>query len=388
MALTKKRTKVQSKVTEYGEIDLKSLVKALALVKPSVVDGQNFLPILSHYCFKDGFVFGYDDVLSIAASYGSSYLDGLSIPTTVVDAFKASSSAMLKVDQSSDDGILELKLGRARIKFAPILEEGFLFIPPPVVVPKIKASILVQIPLSEKLMSGINLCLSNLTAESYITNQKGILVIVKGSTVCLYSTDNITVSKYVVKYKTRVAEDAMFLIPRKSCIALAQVIGSDASGAILHMYKKALWCTPGDNLSVYSKLIPLEGVHDPEATVFSKYEVLDKDFLGRSFVRKLSSVLDRAIALLKGSKQFAQDVRIQHKEDKIVVSLTDNVEGAMFSGKFSESIKVSSAVGTFDFKFNAPVLKRACELCSDVAMSGTGVFVFTAEDFKHIVSSS
>lgn len=387
--------------TDSDVIDIKVLVGAMKAVKSSVMSEQKFLPILSSYCFYKGQVFGHDDIFSFTSPYGSNILDNLALPSFILGILKTVKGNNLRITRGVGN---TLRMEALRFKLdVPFLDRSsFIFIPPTISqTSKRNRFKSFSLTLNEDFIKGLSMCLKNVIFDVVVPNTQGVsLRFGQGSVSRMYSTDNITVSRYMLKERSdgvKLEEGkGNILLPKLFCTELVSYCSSkkDTDIGVLYFFNNQIWVKFSSGVSLHTKIQTETSDIDFEGEVFSPYKK-SSDIEYYKSVRKLELALDRALLVLGSiDKNTRKDVRLFIDKKGSLVITTDldsknRVLGNINLGTFLERIPLSSTKFGIDCIIDAQVLKRACQFLTEFGFwEEKGFLVFRGgSTFVHIINS-
>lgn len=170
-----------------------NVMHSLLMAKPALGKGT-FVPVLNHFCFDGENVCAYDDSIAISVPLSTPF--SCAIPG---DLMLKLLSTMVADDMDMEvvENAVRVTCGRSTMKLPMLPEAAFLF--------KSKAvnRALGSVPVSSALIDGLTKCLLAVGNDPTHPAQMGITLRADstGGThrdVCLYSTDNVTMSEYVL----------------------------------------------------------------------------------------------------------------------------------------------------------------------------------------------
>lgn len=329
------------------------LVAALSVVRPAVGRGL-FVPVLSHYCLAGDRVIGYDDEIAISVE----------APVGVECAVPADLLNKLVGSMSAEDVVLvhtgaELRVssGRSNVKIPALPKESFVY-------KGVDAGwrLLFELPITSEFLEGLQMCLVSVGSDPTHAAQMGITW--EGDT--FYSTDNVTMSRFVIKDLLEVPSTPIIL-PTAFCRELLALVGKadlKKHSPLLRLYDHAVVVHVGTWADLFSKIDTNEAPLD-FAEVFSKH-------LGGpagkpcSIPTQWEAAFSRAAAVVDQKRPVAcVDV-----DDDVLSILTSStvgevrdalgVRGARNAEQFyvdpQHVLRVSKQVKTFDCRPSALVL--------------------------------
>ena len=181
-------------------INRKKLLRALQILKPALAT-EDFILIAKCFCFREKYVFAFNNVLAILWPFKSEIVGG--IPGEVFLRMVSSmTSKEVEIEQDEDS----INFVSAGTKFeSPIFPKQKFLIDDFKVV-EAKGSI----PVDKDFFDGLESCLISVGTNVMQPQHQGISVVIANKKVSLYSTDNVTLSRY--SYPTKKSKTKMEVI--------------------------------------------------------------------------------------------------------------------------------------------------------------------------------
>lgn len=229
------------------KLNREDFLKVLKQAEPAL-SSQEFLPILTHYCFDGKTVTAFNDMQTIQIKMPLEFKGGLpGHMTKLLDSYK---SETIELVPTSDTEVL-LKCGKSKIKMALLPETMFLHKTFPLKgLPKIK--------LEETFKDAITRCLLAVGSDPTHEEQTGVCLQTDGGKVVMYSTDNQTISKCTTKCKLVGGEyeaPAQIVLPSPFCNTLISFLSNfKAEEVYLYLGEGFVTAKVGDYASLTSKV--------------------------------------------------------------------------------------------------------------------------------------
>lgn len=352
-------------------MDRKKLLDILNLAS-SALSTQDVLPILSHFCFDGDTVTAYNDIQAININFPSEIRGG--VPgQLLIRTLATFPSDKVTVEQASRNA-LEVRCGKSFGKFAVLGEEHFLFS-----TKDLELDDTVEIELTDEYISGIQKCLVSVGNDPTHSYQLGITLAYSKKGVGLYSTDNTSISRYVIS-KGKANKSGSAIIPVSFCNVLLSFLKSyKTQEAVLRLGGNFAYVTIGKEVRLFTKLVEDKRPVDFEVVIKAHTEELDFDEK-IAVPEDLKSVLERS--LIFHSKIIDKSMLCKVEKDTML-TLTE-ADGV---GKIEDSITFSSSLTdeAFTFKVDPQNLMRVVEFCEEVLITPQ-VTVFFDTNYTHLVS--
>lgn len=348
-------------------ISRETLLRSLGLSRPAVA-GQSYIPSLTHIAFDGAMAMAYNDINAIAVR---TPLDiECCLPADLLTKGLNSISADA-VDIEMAEGHVTIVAGRSKLKVPFLPLDSF-----PLKVPRSrdkKASFQVK----SEILKGIDKCLSGVGTDPTHPSQMGITLEPTKDGAVLYSTDNITISRYVTDQPITLPNDSPIILPTFFCTQLLSLAKAFPDEEVeVEIHAGALVARMGDQAILLTR-----GLVDDEPVDFER--IIARYLEGNS-VQDISAqipdgfdpALARALLVLEDVPDKATKLHVKRKQLRL----------------FSASER-GEAADTLDFKFEDveafsidPLLvSRASKLCTHVAFLPK-VLLLSAGDFLHMIA--
>lgn len=228
-------------------VNRETLLKIINLVRPAL-STQNFVPALMHFLFSAGNVTAFNDVTAITVK-APKELAGLEcclpgdLLVRALNSLSTESVALKEVDSNT----VLITSGRSRIKVPMLPVEDFPLKPFSADAPD------AEFDVTEFFLTGVRLCLIGVGTDPTHPAQMGVTVETEGGTGVLYSTDNVTISRFDTGDKMVLPADAPVILPTFFCeqlLTLAKAFPSAdvsievwATHVVAHIGKQATLLT-------------------------------------------------------------------------------------------------------------------------------------------------
>lgn len=278
----------------------------------------------------------------------------------------------LYLDQPNKNS-LEVYCGESHGKFAVLGEEHFSFF-----FKDLELDDTVEIPLNKYFAAGIQNCLVNVGKDPTHSFQLGITFAYSKKGVTLYSTDNTSISKYVIP-GSKTSKSGTVIIPESFCTVLLSFLRSyKTAEAVLKIGKGFAYVSIGEEARLFTKLVDEQKPINFEYVFEENTKELDFD-LKSPVPEELSSVLERS--LIFHSKNVDKSMSCKVEGSKLTaVTDADGVgrikDIVVFEAPISEKV--------FEYKVDPFNLMRMMDICSDILITPKVTALFS-ENFTHLV---
>lgn len=342
-----------------------SLLKALALAKPSLGSNDSVVPILSHFCFSEDTLYSFNDVSAIiveektglsCALHGDTLLGLLSVSGTDDIAIKANA-----------DGVVQLKgtSGWVKVPSLPLSESNF-------ALPEEEPHL--SIPITKGLLEALARTSISVATDSIKPEYAGVTIEVSKAGVVLYSTDNKTASRCVLlPGKLAVRKSASAVIPAQSCDQLSKLATACGLGGA----KLALGSTTAigtfEGATLVTRVLPAK--LETFVKVFDHHEKDASTFLiPEGFAQEIA----KANVIL--ARETIRTCTLDFSKGKMKLSAS-GAQGTMESS-ISSAGKTEGSV-----KIDPTLIARILPFVQKVAVNDKHSLVLSSEGLTHIIAS-
>ena len=148
------------KKQHINSIDREKLLRILILIKPSL-STQDFIPILSNFCFTNSIVYAFDGVQCAGIEYKSKDKFNIS-GDFFIKLLQSYNSKQLSIDVS--DSTVNITVGKSKLKLSCLSEKEFVFESP-----KLPGQSLFKV--TKDFITGLSKCLISVNADQVKENQ-------------------------------------------------------------------------------------------------------------------------------------------------------------------------------------------------------------------------
>lgn len=348
-----------------------ALLSLMMLVRPALAT-QSFIPAWTHIRFAEGSATTFNDTASISVKVPVDGLDPVCVPGELFIRALSSFNAESVLLQDNDTSMV-LTAGRSKMKVPVLGVDDFRM-------PVLKGTPAI-LDLTDDVLEGIKRCLFSVGTDPTHPSQMGVTLDTADGKAALYSTDNITLSRYATKSKIKLPGDAPVIFPTFFCeqmLVMAKAYPDD--DLTLEVYPTALRVKFGAKATLLTKtLVDTEPLDFGAA--FAKY--LDVNDVKRSL-----SVLPNAFdaAMNRALLVLANEV---DKSTKVTVSKGGGVELYSKSalGESTDDFTVEQAAARKPFYVDPALMLRGAKTCGSIAFYDR-VVLLASDDatFLHLIA--
>jgi DNA polymerase III sliding clamp (beta) subunit (PCNA family) len=342
------------------------LLSVLNLVKPAIA-AKDYVPILTHFMFDGESVTAYNDILAINLECDVK-IQGC-IPADLLikslNSIKTEEVSLLRHDNH-----VMLTSGKTKIKL-PVLQSADF----PTTLSS-KSKLISTLKVTDKMLEGIQKCLMAVGVDFNHPAQMGVTLDPAFSrTECaLYSTDNVTISRYVFTSNGTIGSNAHMIMPTMFCqqlVALSKRYGS----AEIETYAGALVARFGCEAILFTKtLVDMQPM--PFDTIIGKYADEDKlklintpDIFHESF--------ERAVLVQENELSKSTDVIIEN--GKLLLESQSN------KGEVADEMQYAG--DSMHFTIDPSLVKRVASMADKIAiLRRVMVFMDKDQNYLHLIA--
>lgn len=349
------------------------LIQKLTQARPFLM-GQNFIPILNHFCFDGDSVTAYNDVAGIRLSLQTDLHCAIH-GDVLLQLLNTMSGETVSVDSDKKDKIT-VRSGKTKVKLPTLSSEDFVF-----TLPNTDAS--TEFELSTGLLKGLEKCLVGVSTELSHPEITGVTWQLNETGVTLYSTDNVTLSKFHLPISNFYSDEYIVITPAFFCeqlIALAKEYADDTF--TMWFDEDFVLAELGENgmCYVFSRLISNKAVIDFEKAI-SMHLTPEDPPVFQPFPAELEGTLKRAEILLKVSMTDRASMG-EAKEDLLRITTTSPYGNSTDELNFDKPI-----LGEFEFEFNPRLWIRGLKQADKIAVLGRSTALKTDDGkFYHLIA--
>ena len=346
-------------------VNRKKLLDSLNMVKPALAV-KDYIPILTYFMFDDGSVTAYNDIQAINVESDVD-VQGC-IPAELLIKSLGSMTAEQVEFKRVDNHVLLIS-GKTKIKLPVLPVEDY-----PTVMQHNKKE-LGTFKITEEMLTGIKKCLAAASNDPQHPSHMGITLepMYSADEIALYSTDNVTISCYIVRDKdTLLPDDKPLILPLVFCqqLILLSKITMDIEVGI---YSGSLVARFEDKAVLFTKTLA-------DVNAINFMDVVSKYINPTQLTSKLQHIPDVF------EQSIDRAVLMQNKEDFkttsiVIANRTMTLESI---SKFGEATDDMPYAGDdIEINIDPSLVKRVLPIASKMAMFRK-VMVLTDENENYI----
>lgn len=349
--------------------DRESVLKAVNQVKPALAS-QSYVPALTHVAFDGEYATTYNDITAIRVRCKTEF--SRCLPGDLLQKALNNLTAPEVAFQEAEGSII-VAAGRSKIKLASLPINDFPFAFP-------DDSRAAEIGLKKAVLAGIERCLISVGQDPSHPAQMGVTLESVGGEALLYSTDNYTISRYIVETKVKLPGDTPVILPTFFCeqlLALAKTFPDS---------KCALYIRPGsvvaqfeEDALLFTKMVvdlePLDFVR-----ILKRHASEDELSSGCDLPDGYEAAFQRALLVLGSGSEKVTRVSVTEGSMKLntVSPYGEVTDRLKFSGKED-----------LDIHIDPTLVLRASKVCDRILIKDN-ITVLSTKDgtFTHMIAHS
>lgn len=284
------------------DIKRKDLINIAALVKPALASAA-YIPALTHIMFDGKRACAFNDVAAIWVNAQFGY-EGCLPGELFIKALNSFKGDTVGLDRLNDGQTL-ITSGRSKIKL-PTMEVA------DYPQPKLKLDKAWEIVIDPDLIKGIRSCLISVNDDKAHPAQMGVTLDadLKGNAL-LFSTDNVTISRYKTTTAVELPNGAPIILPTFFCQMLIELWSVWSEDAALYIGADFIAAEFGDNATLFSRVIADLEPMEFEPTVA---RIIDPASVKKKSVTipdQWEAAFERAMLVLSGEVVKATHVKLK-----------------------------------------------------------------------------
>lgn len=347
-----------------------ALLSLMTLVRPALAT-QSFIPAWTHIRFADGSATTYNDTASISVKLPFD-IDPVCVPGELFIKTLGSFNAEQVLLQDNDTTML-VTAGRSKMKVPVLPVDDFKM-------PSLKGKPS-EIILTDDILEGVKRCLFSVGTDPTHPSQMGVTLDVEDGKAVLYSTDNITLSRYATKSSVKLPGDAPVILPTFFCeqlLSMAKYFQDDDID--LDVYPGALVVRFGKKATLLTRTLV-----DLEPLDFGKVYAT---YLDVSTAKKTLTVLPSGF-----DAAFNRSLLVLANETDKSARVTVNKDGTveLYSksqfGEATDEFTVEKQGARKPFHIDPSLVLRGAKTCGSVAFYDR-VLLLASDDgtFLHLIA--
>lgn len=359
------------------EVKRALFVNALETVRPALAsEGNSFVPVLSHVAVQHGWMTAWNDIHSIQVeSPIEGDFEALFPGGLVLSFLNLLSSDTVKLVKEPSGSEMRIQGGKSRvtIPLMDLSEQRFQF-------PDLSQAS-AELVITGEILSGMEKCLISVGDNPVQASEMGVYFTVEDGAGVMYSTDEVSMSRYFVESLRGDFEEGIGILLSKESVSLLLRMNSRmrSSNIDLHVVSKAGVFYFDDGAVLTTKLVV-----DPEVLPFGQ---IFKKHVGDTSSIKPATIpddLERAIQRSQLVLRSSQDRRMRME----VEGDTIHFHTSSPSGEVSDTVKFSSDVGDAVLYIDPSLISKALAVCRTMKVIGDVIYFEDWEGrFQHMVST-
>jgi len=339
---------------------------------------QDFIPILTHYCFDSENLVAYNDVAAIKLVLDSD-IKGAVPGSLMLKMLLTVQEETVRVGMHGEKEVKINSTG-SNIKLPLLDPEEFIFD-----MPDTEGCDLVQVPLS--FLSGLEKTLVSIGDDPLHPERSGVLWKVRDNRITLYSTDSRSISIYKWEDQSFFKSDDVDLeviTPMFFCeqlIAIAKNYADELKTVDLYFNTTENYVIVELNkiCHIFTRLIKTEEVTDYDSILKAMLPDDDKDSYCEIPVT-MTPALERAILLNNTGK-------LDEQKSHITLTGTQlNIRTQTESGLVSDEVEFPKEFGDVEFFLDPDLLQRSFKYCTQINVGANILALTDDENFQHLIS--
>lgn len=349
------------------------LINTLSLANPFLMR-QEFIPILTHFCFNTEHVIAYNDVAGIQINFESDL--HCAIPgELLLKLLRTMSDETVRI--KNDNNELLIHSGKSKLKLPSLPKESFIFS-----IPKIENDLThLSIPISIK--QGIKKCLEGVSEDPSHPEHTGIKWVVNDNESFIYSTDNKTISSFPCNYSDRKG-NVNAVVPEFFCTELVKLIDYfcvEATEFDVYFSDDYIIVKLGDKKEclLFSRLIAQKEKTPFKQIISSLTDGLDLDSMSPPPL-DLHPALERSSLLLSSNFSDVVQIELNNKELKMVTESQ--------YGNADDQIEFDEEFESTSFTTKPQLIQRGLKIAPAIKFTPKLIVLKSDDDFLHLISHS
>lgn len=351
-------------------INRKDLIEILNKIKPAL-GNQDYLPILSCFCFEKKNIYAYNDDMCISFPNKDIPFEGAIKGDQLLKLLNSFTSENIKM--KIKDNVIHINSRKSNIKLPFLKESSFIW-------KGISKKSGIKFPIDNDFIEGLKLCLISIGQDVTHPEHMGVQISSDGEEFVMCSTDNCTLSRYFLEDYDGDDFEAIVL-PELFCKQII-LLFEDMKSPYLFIKKDCVYIYDSSTqIIVLSKLI-FQG----EGTVFSKVLHKYEKYFGDVFFNIKDSgfvdALDRA--LIVNGNDINKSTGLIF--DNGVVVLNTETEIGHIQDKIKMGKKGVKNRKKIDIKIPTDLTCRASKTLTQVTFKEDIVLFKHKKNFIHIIA--
>lgn len=353
-----------------------TLLKVLNTAKPFLAD-QDFVPILTHFCFEKNHVLAYNDVQAIKLKLDSP-LECAVPGSLLLKIFETVTKDEFTITQGGSEVLISV--GKTKITLPFLKKEFFVF-----KMPETFDNFPIFLDLNLQTIRGLEKCLISVSSDPVNPEFTGIVWNITNNNLCLSSSDRKSISTFKQTLLNNDNKGSLkIILPKIFCeklVLLSKELIKDDSTFRMYFSENEVVATLSPDCTIFTRNIKVTKFVDFEERLNKFIPNLARIlFIDTPF--DLGEVLQRAMLILSklnlGDKR-ATKVTVQ---DKHLRFETNSVMGTS-----DEFVELKHPLGEFNFQIEPTLWKRACEVTQHISITPQLILTKSSDgNFLHAIA--
>ena len=333
------------------------LLTILSHVKPSLTH-KEFIPILSHYCFKDGEVFGFNDLIAIKTACPLN-IEGAVKGSILQGLLDYSDGEDVEITQKKNKILIECGKGSSALPILPKKEFIFEF-------PEFDEDF--SLVFGKEHLEAISVCLSTVSSDTSHPERMGVTVRLRDIPV-FYSTDGKTIT--CVEIEVPVSDEPIdedIILPLEFCQVLSDMSSEYEEQELRFNVKDGyVIASFGKDYMLFSRLVRGISPMDFEKVIAANLEGVDNDHF-IEVPEALPRALSRSSFLIDPSERGRCELMIEDRTLKVL--------GSSEFGESLEEIPLDTDHPDIKIECYAGLLAKSLEQAESFALKERCTIIF------------
>jgi DNA polymerase-3 subunit beta len=343
------------------------LLSKLNLARPCL-STQDIVPILSHFCFREGGIIAFNGIQAIDIDYEND-LECALPGELLIKLLGSYSSDKITIKKKGKE--VAVKAGKSNAKLASLSEDDYIF-----EAPDMDEGL--SFSLTEDFLAGIRKTLMSVSKNSLQRSQYGITFTSDKSGAYMYSTDNFRISRYSLAKPVLKKEKIKVLLPETFCQLLLDITKEFGCDDVEIVVGEDYICGvfEEEGVYLYSKLLLDVDFLDFDAILDNYYSEDDDDF--QEVPEAFRDAIERTALLT--AKESEQVVQLDSDDSILQVSANSAF------GEIREDIAFDDDIAkkSLSFGIDANLLLGAIKVVDEM-MLRPSIFIGKSENFIHLL---
>ena len=336
----------------------------------------DFIPALTHFNFSEDGVAAFNDTSGIKITLDTELRCAV-LGQLILKILNTMSSTTVRVEHPNDK-FIRLVDGRSKVKL-PILDTAdfiSLFI-----APSTEGMQLIKLPIT--FFKGLEKCLINVNEDPAHKEQNGIFWSITKDQINIYSTDDLTISKFSLSQENASVEEPVEVLTEKffceQLVSLAKVYAEGAETIDLYFGEKHVIAEIGTNVAckIYTRAM-IHSLTSYEDIIGPHIQATDENAF-MEIPENFHPILERAAVILASKKaDKVMSVTVEGKE-LIILSESD-------FGRVVDTVEVPMNLGEFNFNIDPTLFQRGFKVTTKVAILPGLTLMKDDNSFLHLLS--